>query len=274
VWPGNTNDMSVLQEVKDDMRGWRLGRVVTVIDCGSPVTRTCATSPGGRELDRRRTHARRKPRRPSRVSRPGRYQQVRDNLRVEEGPRRRRRRGQAVHRLPQPQRSRSRQADPRRHDERLENELARIAVARAKANTAKASAAHHRTECALRAHPTLGRCVRQTTTCRLLIDRAKIKAEERLDGKYLLSTSDPDLSADDVALGYKNLLEAERGFRDLKSTLELRSGPAHAADAQRGDAAAIRRPRVALNGQVLADIEPASLKCAAAHDRHATLRAP
>jgi hypothetical protein len=38
----------------------------------------------------------------------------------------------------------------------------------------------------------------------------------------LLSTSDPDLSAEDVALGYKNLLEAERGFRDLKSTLELR----------------------------------------------------
>ena len=42
------------------------------------------------------------------------------------------------------------------------------------------------------------------------------------DGKYLLSTSDPDLSAEDVALGYKNLLEAERGFRDLKSTIELR----------------------------------------------------
>ena len=34
VWPGNTNDMSVLQEVKDDMRGWRLGRVVTVVDRG------------------------------------------------------------------------------------------------------------------------------------------------------------------------------------------------------------------------------------------------
>ena len=36
------------------------------------------------------------------------------------------------------------------------------------------------------------------------------------------STSDPDLSAEDVALGYKNLLEAERGFRDMKSTLALR----------------------------------------------------
>ena len=34
VWPGNTNDMSVLQEVKDDLRGWRLGRVVTVVDRG------------------------------------------------------------------------------------------------------------------------------------------------------------------------------------------------------------------------------------------------
>ena len=55
-----------------------------------------------------------------------------------------------------------------------------------------------------------------------VIDRAKVAAEERLDGKYLLSTSDPDLTAEDVALGYKNLLEAERGFRDLKSTLELR----------------------------------------------------
>jgi len=49
-----------------------------------------------------------------------------------------------------------------------------------------------------------------------------VRAEERLDGKYLLSTSDPDLSAEDVALGYKNLLEAERGFRDMKSTLDLR----------------------------------------------------
>jgi transposase len=41
-------------------------------------------------------------------------------------------------------------------------------------------------------------------------------------GKYLLATSDPDLSAEDVALGYKNLLEAERSFRDLKSQLLLR----------------------------------------------------
>jgi hypothetical protein len=41
-------------------------------------------------------------------------------------------------------------------------------------------------------------------------------------GKYLIATSDPHISAEDAALGYKNLLEAERGFRDLKSNLLLR----------------------------------------------------
>src|SRR5206468_4818378 len=81
---------------------------------------------------------------------------------------------------------------------------------------------HVEAECALREHPTLGRWVRPTPSGRLLVDRGKTKREERLDGKFLLSTSDPDLSAEDVALGYKNLLEAERCFRDLKTTLELR----------------------------------------------------
>jgi hypothetical protein len=33
-WPGNTNDQTVLKQVKDDLRGWRLGRVVTVVDRG------------------------------------------------------------------------------------------------------------------------------------------------------------------------------------------------------------------------------------------------
>jgi hypothetical protein len=72
---------------------------------------------------------------------------------------------------------------------------------------------------ALRDHPTLGRWLRQRPNGRLTIDRAKVKAEARLDGKYLLATSDPDLSAEDVALGYKNPLEADRGLRDLKSQL-------------------------------------------------------
>src|SRR5690606_13332115 len=43
-----------------------------------------------------------------------------------------------------------------------------------------------------------------------------------LDGKYLLRSSDPKLSSQDIALGYKQLLEVERGWRDMKSVLDLR----------------------------------------------------
>ena len=39
---------------------------------------------------------------------------------------------------------------------------------------------------------------------------------------YLLSTSDESLSVEDIALGYKQLLEVERAFRTLKSSLSLR----------------------------------------------------
>ncbi|WP_243436898.1 hypothetical protein [Streptomyces sp. FH025] len=51
---------------------------------------------------------------------------------------------------------------------------------------------------------------------------AKIEAEENLDGKYLLRCSDPHLSAEDIALGYKQLLEVERGWRDMKQIIDLR----------------------------------------------------
>ena len=51
---------------------------------------------------------------------------------------------------------------------------------------------------------------------------ALFRQYEKLDGKYLLSSSDESLSAEDIARGYKQLLEVERAFRTLKSTLCLR----------------------------------------------------
>ena len=55
------------------------------------------------------------------------------------------------------------------------------------------------------------------------VDKAAIAAEAKLDGKYLLRTADPSLTVEDIALGYKQLLEVERGWRDMKSTLDLRA---------------------------------------------------
>jgi transposase len=156
------------------------------------------------------------------LSRQGRYQTVRDNLRVKEvriGEGDAAKRFIICHNPAEAERERTQRDETIR---RLETELERIEAQRRKLKSSRAAEAHTRAECALRDHPALGRYLRQTPSGRLRIDRAKIAAEQRLDGKFLLSTSDPDLSAEDVALGYKNLLEAERGFRDLKTTLELR----------------------------------------------------
>ena len=228
-WPGNTNDQTVLPEVKDGLRGWRLGRVVTVVDRGfsSDANLAYLRRAGGHWIAGERMRDGSADAQEA-LSRQGRYQQVRDNLRVKEvrldsTPDRR---WIVCHNPAEAERDK---ATRDAAVARLETELSAIKTARArdiaKAKKAKRKPndeAHRKAECALRDHPTLGRYLRQTPSGRLLIDRAAIRAEARLDGKYLLSTSDPDLSPEDVALGYKNLLEAERGFRDLKSTLELR----------------------------------------------------
>lgn len=56
----------------------------------------------------------------------------------------------------------------------------------------------------------------------LRIDRAAITAEAHLDGKFLLRSSDPTLSVEDIALGYKQLLVIERAWREITTTLDLR----------------------------------------------------
>ncbi|WP_201760532.1 MULTISPECIES: hypothetical protein [unclassified Nonomuraea] len=73
--------------------------------------------------------------------------------------------------------------------------------------------------------PGLNRYLRTTPAGKLRIDAVKVKVEENLDGKYLLRCSDPHLSAEDITLGYKQLLEVERGWRDMKQIIDLR--PVH-----------------------------------------------
>jgi len=227
-WPGNTNDMTVLKQVKDDLRGWRLGRVITVVDRGFASDDNLAylTRAGGHWIAGERLRdgtadvA-------QVLARQGRYQSVRDNLLVKEV---RLGKGDGARRFVLCHNPEQAERDRVQREQQLalvEGELERIAALRAKHAKAagkrrRGTDDHLKAECALRDHPTLGRWLRQTPGGRLMIDRAKVKAEARLDGKFLLSTSDPDLSAEDVALGYKNLLEAERAFRDLKTTLELR----------------------------------------------------
>ncbi|MGH3994601.1 MAG: IS1634 family transposase, partial [Pseudonocardiaceae bacterium] len=200
-WPGNTSDMTILPEVKDGLRGWRLGRLITVVDRGfsSDENLRYLSRAGGHWIagERMRDGS---PDANAALARQGRYQTVKENLRVKEvriGD------GDAAKRFIVCHNPAEADRDKTQRDDtiaRLQAELERIETQRAKAKSTKSRDAHTTAECALRDHPTLGRYLRQTKTGRLLIDRAKITAEERLDGKYLLSTSDPDLSAEDVAL--------------------------------------------------------------------------
>ncbi|MFP4477768.1 MAG: transposase [Desulfatibacillaceae bacterium] len=72
---------------------------------------------------------------------------------------------------------------------------------------------------ALLAHPTMGWYIKELKTGQLRINKGRISEEERFDGKYLLSTDDRTRSAEELALSYQRILEIERAFRTLNTTL-------------------------------------------------------
>jgi hypothetical protein len=221
VFPANAADASVIRQVKADLAGWRLGRAIWVVDRGiaSEENLRCLRRGGGNWIAGMRMRSG-EPVCEAALARPGRYRQVRDNLRVKEV---RVGEGDAARRLivcHNPEVEAKDRARRERALQRIEAELERIEKLRARAG--KAGEAHVRAECALRDHPSHSRYLRQLPSGRLRLDKQAVAAEARLDGKFLLETSDPELSAADVALGYKNLLEAERSFRDLKGTLRIR----------------------------------------------------
>src|SRR5579875_1183773 len=204
VWPGNRSDQTVVEEIKSDLGGWRLGRAIYVVDsgCSGQANLRHLRSAGGHYIAGVKLRSGMAQTEQA-LSRQGRYRTVKDNLRVKEIPL-------------------SDDPQAERRIQRITRELERLDAQRKRAKTKTEREQHLRGECALRDHKTLSRYLRQTPSGRLLLDRAKIAAEERLDGKYLITTSDPSLSAEDAALGYKQLLEAERSFRDLKGVLRLR----------------------------------------------------
>ena len=220
VWPGNTADVNVVEEVKRDLNEWKLGRVMLVMDAGfnSEANRRILQGAGDAFIIGERLRAGSKGDVVEAAQRAGRYKTLASGLRVKEVTIQQNsvaaRRFVIVHNPEQERFDRERRDDIVRETERRLTELGELA-----------GKAHTKATCALRAHPTYGRYVRQTKTGKLAIDRGKIATEAKLDGKFLVSTSDPHLSIEDIALGYKQLHEIERVNRDLKHTVDIR--PVH-----------------------------------------------
>jgi hypothetical protein len=211
-WPGNTNDSALIRQVKDDMRDWTLSRIVWVADRGftSAKNRRYLRSGDhhyiiGEKLRSGSAEA------AAALSRQGRYQDVAANLRVKEV------------RIAEDERFLiCFNPDGAERDARVrERMLAQLSEMIAGSDTlTKTKRAELRG--VISTKPGLNRYLRVTPGGLLRIDAAAVKTEENLDGKYLLRTSDPRLSAEDIALGYKQLLEVERGWRDLKQIIDLR----------------------------------------------------
>jgi hypothetical protein len=147
------------------------------------------------------------------LSRQGRYKEVRDNLQVKEV------------RLGDDDHDRfiiCYNPDQAERDAAIRARLVAQLEGIIEGTDALTAAERGRTEGTLAGKPGLKRFLRVTPAGLLRIDKAKIKAEENLDGKYLLRCSDPRMTTEDIALGYKQLLEVERGWRDMKQVIDLR----------------------------------------------------
>jgi len=217
VWtfPGNTADMALIRQVKDDLLAWKLGRVVWVTDRGfsSAENRRYLQRAGGHYISGEKLRGESAEAKAA-LARQGRYQVVAGNLEVkevvlDEGVMRDR---FVVCRNP----------DEATRDAAIRERLVGQLEAAIAGSDELAPAAREKLACDLRAKPTNRRFLRTTGAGLLRIDRAAVTADAKLDGKFLLRTSDPTLSAADVATGYKQLLEVERGWRDMKTTLDLR----------------------------------------------------
>jgi hypothetical protein len=211
-WPGSTADTDLIRQVRRDIREWTLSRVIWVADRGftSQKNRRALMQGGGGYIIGEKLRSGSAEVRAA-LSRQGRYATVRDNMQVKEVNIGTDDRFVLCFNPAQAERDAIIRAQLVAQLEEVINDTDKLtAVERA------------RTEGSLGNKPGLKRFLRTTPGGLLRIDKAKIKAEANLDGKYLLRCSDPGLSAEDIALGYKQLLEVERGWRDMKQILDLR----------------------------------------------------
>ena len=210
VFPGNTVDATTVTQVKERLRGWRLGQAIFVGDAGmdSEANRHELAKGLGHDLLAMRMGKLTEV--PQEVlSRAGRFRQVNDHLAVKEvivGDGARQRRSLVCRNLEEAKRQRQHRAEVLAA---LGQELARLDPQ---------APAHSKRACELVASERYGRYLTRGSGGRLAIDAAAVRRAARMDGTYVLLTNDATLTPADVGLGYKAMLLIETCFRRLKTT--------------------------------------------------------
>src|SRR5210317_49894 len=215
VLPGNTADVSTVEMVRSDLRGWNLGRAMFVADSGmnsvdnrSELARAC-----GKYLLACRMASVADIKRDV-LTKRGRYTVFKENLHAKEvivGDGERRKRYILCY---NPKEAKRQRKHRQMTVELLEDELQRHRDQSASAQWAMELLASRRFK----------RYLRILKSGQVRIDRAAIREAEKYDGKWVIETNDDTISLEDAACGYKGLMVIERCFRSLKRT-QIRMTP-------------------------------------------------
>lgn len=209
VFPGNTTDVTTVEKVKADLRGWDLGRAMFVSDSGmnSEANREELARACGKYLVATRMGSVSEVK-DEVLTKRGRYQVIHNNLHAKEvivGDGERRRRYILCYNPKEAARQ-------KKHREEvvgiLEQELDRHREHKATAQWAIELLASRRYK----------RYLTVTKNDLIRIDRGAIRQAAKYDGKWVLQTNDDTISLEDAACGYKGLMVIERCFRSLKRT--------------------------------------------------------
>jgi len=216
VFPGNTTDVTTVERVKADLKGWKLGRCVFVGDAGmnSVDNRHTLALGGGKYILASKMRGGDEVTKQV-LTRAGRFKRVKANLQVKEvevGDGERRQRYVVCYNPDEAARQRAHRA---KLIALLEQELATLSAP----TTGKE---HSKRTCELIASERFGRYLRRTKRGGLRIDRAAARREARYDGKWVITTNDDTLTAEDLALGYKQLMRVEECWRSMKTGLRMR----------------------------------------------------
>jgi len=215
VLPGNTADVSTVERVRADLKGWNLGRAMFVADSGmnsegnrSELARAC-----GKYLLACRMASVAEIRRDV-LTKRGRYTVFKDNLHAKEvivGDGERRKRYILCY-------------NPKEAERQRQHRQMTVALLEGELQRHRDQSATSQWAIELLASRRFKRYLRVLKSGQLRIDRAAILEAEKYDGKWVIETNDDTISLEDAACGYKGLMVIERCFRSLKRT-QIRMTP-------------------------------------------------
>lgn len=209
VLPGNSADVSTVETVRAELRGWSLGRAMFVADSGmnSQDNRKHLAKACGKYLLACRMASVTQIKREV-LSKPGRYTVFKDNLHAKElivGDGERRTRYILCY-------------NPKEAERQQTHRQATVTLLEEQLNSHADKSATAQWAIELLASRRFKRYLRITEANQVRIDRAAIREAAQYDGKWVLETNDDTISLEDAACGYKSLMVIERCFRCLKRT--------------------------------------------------------